>query len=181
LAIIATDIQATNNKVETDLETRLSSLEENSEDYLLKVPYKEQIDNYLPVFPKYLCTSSNASANGPKLYTLFKFYNVANSGSNYPRVNVNTYDSANDTLFDINRSTNNIQVGAFTSGTGTVKVGGQNLELYSNNKIKLIFGTDSNIVNLNSSTTDFTIKRTTTSPIRYFSISIGFNCFPLFI
>jgi hypothetical protein len=44
LADIVTDIQATNNKVETDIETRLSSLKENSEDYLPKVPYKEQID-----------------------------------------------------------------------------------------------------------------------------------------
>jgi hypothetical protein len=46
--------------LETYLEnivTDIQTLEENSEDYLLKVPYKEQIDDYLPVFPKSISSS----------------------------------------------------------------------------------------------------------------------------
>jgi hypothetical protein len=110
----------------------LSSLEENSglEDYLPKVPY-EQIQTYFPEFLKWLCTSSSTSTDSSKTYSLFNFYNVKNSGTNHPGVKVTPYDSVSQTLFEIDRSTNNIQVGTFNDNKsktlGTVKVGGPNL------------------------------------------------------
>jgi hypothetical protein len=146
----------------TGIDTRLSSLEENSgsEDYLPIVPYKEQIDDYLHVFPKFLCTSSSTSTPSSTNYSLFNLYNVKNSGINYPGVNITAYNSLSETLFDKNRKTNDIQVGTFSvAATGTVKVGGRNLELFLNNEIKLIFGNISNTVTITSDTSNFIIAR----------------------
>jgi hypothetical protein len=132
----------------TNLGTRLSSLEENSEDYLPKVPYKEQIENYLPVFPNWLCTSSNTSTTSPTNYSLFNFFNVKNSGTNYPGVTVIDSNNTNKSLFFLDRSTNDVRLGVFNNPgitTGTVQVGGYELQLYSrNNYITLMFGNNVN-------------------------------------
>jgi hypothetical protein len=166
LAGIVTDIQTTNNKEETDIETRLSSLEENlgSEDYLPIVPYKEQIDDYLHVFPKYLCTNFSISTLSSTKYSLFNFYNIAKT--DYPGIKITAFNSATDTLFDINRKTNDIHVGTFNLSVGTVKIGGNNLELYSTNGF-IIKSSRATTDTISSDGYDFKISPSSGSPISF--------------
>jgi hypothetical protein len=120
----------------------------NANDKII-IPYGTEIpstfnydwETYIPVFPKWLCTSSTTSTPSPTNYSLFNFFNVKNSGTNYPGVRV--VDSNNNlSLFRLDRSTNDVRVGAFDNSginTGTVQIGGNNLELYSKTGIKFEF------------------------------------------
>jgi hypothetical protein len=67
------------------------------------------------------------------------FYNVKNSGTGSPGVRVYAQNESN-TLFEIDKSTNNIPVGTFDETSingGTLKIGGNDLQLYSANDFKL--------------------------------------------
>jgi flagellar basal body rod protein FlgG len=92
------------------------------------------------------------------LYSLFNFYNV---GTDYPGVKITPYTSSTGTLFDVNRLTNNIQAGNLSSGT--IKIGGENLELYSDNEIKLLF--DAGNATITNNELNFTISKSKTSQI----------------
>jgi hypothetical protein len=129
LADIVTDIQATNNKVETDIETRLSSLEENSEDYLLKVPYKEQIDNYLPTISKTLNTyTSNSEITAYDNNAIFQYYKNG--------VKICLQDLLTQVL-NIKKSTGTVMLGSCSNNKGIVSVGGEMLNLYGKEKISM--------------------------------------------
>jgi hypothetical protein len=86
-----------------------------------------------------MCTSSGTSTPSYKNYSLFNFYNVGNSELSNYGVKVTSKNSENLTLFEIDKSTNNILVGTFdiSSVGGTVKVGGCDLQLYSSTSFKL--------------------------------------------
>jgi hypothetical protein len=54
--------------------TGIQTLEENSENYLPKVPYKVQIDTYLPVVPNTFCTYSDTTTPNKTATSLFNFF-----------------------------------------------------------------------------------------------------------
>jgi hypothetical protein len=106
---------------------------------LPKVPYEQYILTYVPEFPGYLCTSTLPYIPSHSNYFLFNFCNVKNPGPYYPGVRVYGQNESN-TLFEIDRSTNNIHVGTFDETSvngGTVKIGGNDLQLYLLNCFKL--------------------------------------------
>jgi hypothetical protein len=90
-----------------------------------------------------LCTSSTTSTPSPTNYSLFNFFNVKNSGTNYPGVMVIDSNNTNKPLFRLDRSTNDVRVGTFDNtgiNTGTVQVGGNELQLYSKTGVKFVLG-----------------------------------------
>jgi hypothetical protein len=114
-----------------------------------------------------LCTNSCSATPTHTKYSLFNFYNVANSGNIFPGVRVNDHDRSN-TLFKINRNTNDIQGGTFDETSvseSTVKVGGYNLELYFKNKFTLKNSYQTNTIT--SGYTDFQISPSYSSPITF--------------
>jgi hypothetical protein len=77
---------------------------------------------------------------------------------NHPGVKITPYNSVTETLFEIDRSTNNIQVGNLSSGT--IKIGGKNLELYTTNEINFLYGGTHNTVTIISNNNDLSITKT---------------------
>jgi hypothetical protein len=69
-----------------------------------------------------------------------------------PGVRVHTQDNTN-TLFDIDRNTNSVRVGTCdkTNLSGIVKIGGNDLELYSSSTFKLKTSSQTNTISICSS------------------------------
>jgi hypothetical protein len=89
-----------------------------------------------------LCTSSIKTYPSSTFYSIFDFYNVANSGTLYPKVRIASYQNNNGILLDVDKTTNNVQIGICddsSTNKGDVKIGGQNLTLYSKNNFKFQF------------------------------------------
>jgi hypothetical protein len=111
--------------------------------------------------PKYLCTSSTTSTPSSTMCSLFNFCGFGNLEIDYHRVKVTTTNSESETLFDISRKTNDIQVGTFYDSSineGIVKVGGYNLELSSKTGLKSIFDGSYNSNTITNDCTNFKIK-----------------------
>jgi hypothetical protein len=56
---------------------------------------------YLPTIPNTLCTSFTTSTLSSTNYSLFNFYNVKNSGTDYPGVEVTANNSTTQILFKL--------------------------------------------------------------------------------
>jgi hypothetical protein len=88
-----------------DFENRIKSIEDNSQNYLLKGLYEEQIQTYLPTVPKTLSVwlPGGSSANLPN--TLFRYYDAG--------VYVYTKTEPIIPMLEINKGSKYIQIGDY--------------------------------------------------------------------
>jgi hypothetical protein len=87
-----------------NFEERIKSIEDDSQKYLLKDPYEEQIQTYLPTVPKTLSGYLNGGENPTtELNTLFHYFDTG--------VNVYRKTELIILMFEINKEGNRIQIG----------------------------------------------------------------------
>jgi hypothetical protein len=95
---------------------------------------------------------------------------LKNSGTNYPGVRVIDSNNNNLTIFRLDRSTNDVRLGAFDNtgiNTGTVQVGGNDLQLYSKTGIKFIYGNQMDTIINNGDNFKITSESGKTTSLRY--------------
>jgi hypothetical protein len=108
--------------------TDIQTLEEKSENYLPIVPYKEQIDTYLPTIPKTLNTyTSNSEITAYDNNAIFQY---CKNG-----VKICLQDFLTQVL-DI-KSTGTVMLGSCSNNKGIVSVGGEMLNLYGKEKVSM--------------------------------------------
>jgi hypothetical protein len=128
-------------------------------------------NTYLPFVPNTLCTYCNTSTPNKTTTSLFNFF----VDSTYPGTIV--YDKNNtNTLFEINRKTNTVELGSlnFTTATDAVRVGGSILGLYSKLNFTFISENYSSILTLLFNAIKFTNASDINQKIY---IPYGFNCY----
>jgi hypothetical protein len=113
----------------TNLESRLTGLENES---------------YTPIVPDTLNTYSNSSHVSENLGNdvLFQYYDTS--------VNIYTKQEDSDQytplLFEINKNDNSIQIGTTSDNIGNVSIGGESVELYTQNIFNMYLGEQSKYV-----------------------------------
>jgi hypothetical protein len=120
------------NGILDNLNNQLSSIENlsnNSQIYLLKVPYEVQIQTYIPNITNYLCTYTDirkgAIPNLTSLDTIFHFNNYRRES---PCSITSFANNKIDKLFYLNGGDNKVQIGSDLSlGIGSIFVGGAEL------------------------------------------------------
>jgi hypothetical protein len=117
-------------------EERIKSVEEDSQNYLLKDPYEEQIQTYLPIVPKTLTGYLNGGANPTtELNTLFHYFDT---GVFVFRKTVPIIP-----MLEINKGSNTIQIGDYNNNhpETDLLIGGKKLYLKSeSNNIQMLLG-----------------------------------------